>query len=259
MFAAPLAILLAGLILFVHGGGLPALTSSFFVYGTLGGLAQIAATALLVHLFSHKNFAVATAFTKTETVQTALFGLILLGDQLTLILTAAIGISLIGVVLISVPRAETSLKGLFNQKTLIGIVSGGLFGLSAVAYRGASLSITSDDVLLRAVITLAFVTTLQAVLVLIYLRSREPGETQRLFQKWRPAGLVGLTGMLGSLAWFTAFTLQNAAYVRAVGQIEVVFMIAASVLIFKEKVSGRELLGVCLVSLGILGLVVPIS
>ena len=28
-------------------------------------------------------------------------------------------------------------------------------------------------------------------------------------------GLVGLTGMLGSVGWFTAMTIQNAAYVRA--------------------------------------------
>ena len=61
--------------------------------------------------------------------------------------------------------------------------------------------------------------------------------------------------MLGSLAWFTAFTLQNAAHVRALGQVEVVFMFGASIFLFREKVTAREILGVLLVSAGILGLV----
>lgn len=61
--------------------------------------------------------------------------------------------------------------------------------------------------------------------------------------------------MLGSLAWFTAFTLQNAAHVRALGQIEVIFTLLASVYVFKERVTGREISGVVLVSLGILILV----
>ena len=76
-----------------------------------------------------------------------------------------------------------------------------------------------------------------------------------LFKQWRVAGLVGVAGMLGSLAWFTAFTLQNAAHVRALGQIEVIFMLAASILFFKERVTLREVAGVCLVSLGILVLI----
>jgi drug/metabolite transporter (DMT)-like permease len=56
---------------------------SFYAWGMVGGLAQIVATGLLIHLFSYTNFAVATAFTKTEPLQTALFGIVLLGDRLT--------------------------------------------------------------------------------------------------------------------------------------------------------------------------------
>ena len=43
-------------------------------------LAQIAATFLLVHLFSFRNFAVGTAYSRTEPAQAALFGLIFLGE-----------------------------------------------------------------------------------------------------------------------------------------------------------------------------------
>lgn len=255
VFAAPLAVLLLMSLLAVRAEPLPGAGPSFVIFGVAGGLCQIIATGLLIHLFSFRNFSVATAFTKTEPIQTALFGIVLLGDRLSPLSALAIMISLLGVVLISSPADREKDARLFDSKVWIGILSGGLFGLSAVAYRGASLSLDAGDVFLRASFTLAFVTSVQAVLMLAWLRWREAGQISKLLHHWRHAGLAGLVGMLGSLAWFTAFTLENAAHVRAVGQIEVVFMLGASFFVFKERVSGREVAGVLLVSAGILGLI----
>ena len=50
-------------------------------------------------------------------------------------------------------------------------------------------------------------------------------------------------------------TIQNAALVRALGQIELVFTIGASVLIFREKILRLELFGIALVIAGIIVLV----
>ena len=255
IFEAPLAILLAIVVVAMNARGLPSASFDFIGYGALGGLAQIAATGLLIHLFSYQNFSVATAYTKTEPIQTALFGIILLGEALSFEIALAIIVSLVGVILISIPAGELRAKGWVNKKAAIGILSGGLFGVSAVAYRGASLSLEFGDAFFRASVTLAFVTVLQSVVIFAWLRFREPGQTTLLFRQWRIAGLVGIVGMLGSLAWFTAFTLQNAAHVRALGQIEVIFMLAASILFFKERVTAREIAGVILVSLGVLALI----
>ena len=73
----------------------------------------------------------------------------------------------------------------------------------------------------------------------------------RVAAAWRPAFWVGLTGMLASAGWFTAVTLESAALVRAVGQIELLFTFAASIWFFKERVSPREVFGVAFVILGI--------
>ena len=61
--------------------------------------------------------------------------------------------------------------------------------------------------------------------------------------------------MGGSLCWFIAFTLQNAAYVRAVGQVELVFSALVSWLVFRERAGGRELAGIGMLGLSILLLV----
>lgn len=255
VFAAPLALILLGSVLLIRGQSAPTPGAHFAAYAMAGGLAQILATGLLIHLFSYQNFTVATAFTKTEPIQTAIFGIVLLGDQLSLPVALAIIVSLIGVALISIPRDRLKGQRLLDRKALIGIAAGGLFGLSAIAYRGASLSLPDGDAFLRAATTLAFVTSFQAIVILIFLRLREPGQITRLLKSWRIAAWVGLIGMLGSLAWFTAFTLRNAAHVRALGQVEVVFMIATSIFLFKEKISIREMAGVGLVFVGIFGLI----
>ena len=61
--------------------------------------------------------------------------------------------------------------------------------------------------------------------------------------------------MAGSLCWFIAFTLQNAAYVKAVGQIELVFSFLASTIFFKEKVSSREISGIVILCVAIVLLI----
>ena len=49
--------------------------------------------------------------------------------------------------------------------------------------------------------------------------------------------LVGISGGLASIGWFSAFTLQNATYVRALGQVELLFTFAVTLLFFREKIS----------------------
>ena len=82
----------------------------FWVYAAVGGATQIAATALLVYLFSFRNFAVGTTYSKTETVQAAIFGIVILGDPLTTGAVIAILISFIGVLAISAAKQATGFR-----------------------------------------------------------------------------------------------------------------------------------------------------
>ena len=88
---------------------------------------------------------------------------------------------------------------------------------------------------------------IQSAVMGVYLRWREPGELTRVLQQWRWAGAAGLAGALASMAWFTAFTLQNASYVRAVGQVELIFTFLAGVFFFREQVSRLEIAGIVLI------------
>ncbi|NKB72570.1 MAG: EamA family transporter [Candidatus Latescibacteria bacterium] len=254
-YGLPFALVYLAVVQQTSGTDLPQPTTRFWVFALLGGLTQILATALLVYLFSFRNFAVGTTYAKTETVQAAAFGLLILSDTLTLGSLAAILVSLAGVMAISAARQDFGLRSLFTswtQKTaLIGLCSGAFFGLSAVSYRSASLSL-EGGFLLQAAFTLAVVLSMQTLGMGLYLRWRQPGQFGAVLRQWKPAGLVGLSGMLGSVGWFTAMTLENAAHVKALGQVELVFTFIVSVLFFKERTNRTELVGILLVVGGIL-------
>lgn len=254
-YSMPFVVSLALGYLAYTGAPRPDLSGLFWIYALSGGLAQILATWCVVALFAQRNFAVGITFKKTEVIQTALVGFVILGDRITLAGSVTILIGLVGVLILSDNRIAGQGARLFNRAAMLGLASGAFFAISAVGYRGATLEIASNDVLLRALVTLAVVTTSQTFALVAWLVWRERGELGRVIAARRTAVWMGLTGMGGSLCWFTAFTMQNAAYVFVVGQIEVIFSLAASVLFFREKITAREILGITLLTLSIIGLV----
>jgi drug/metabolite transporter (DMT)-like permease len=256
LYSAPLVALVLALYLAGTQTALPALSLQFWLYGAAGGFAQILATVFVVRLFKERNFAVGITFKKTEVIQTVLVGLILLGESVALWAFAFISIGLIGVLLLS--KAPGGAGGLLSRASILGLASGIFFAVSGVCYRGASLQLDIAEPLLRAGLTLGAVTSLQLFAMSLWLRVFEAGEIARVWRARRKASLVGLTSMAGSFCWFTAFTLQNAAYVNALGQVELILSLLASVLVFKEKVTTRELVGMAVLGISILGLVLVV-
>jgi drug/metabolite transporter (DMT)-like permease len=238
----------------LHGiGGLasPAPNGLFLLYCVLGGLTQILFTVLLLWMFSFRSFAVGTTFSKLEVVMVAGLGAVILGDGLGPAAIVAVLVSAAGVVCLSLDRTRLGLgallSGLAEKPTLIGFACAACLGASVVFFRGGALALGHDNVAMAAGYTFAIAVVLQTLMMGAWIRWREPGEFTRIFRHWRWAAPVGVAGALGSICWFTAFTMQNAAYVRALGQIELVFTFLASVAVFRERVSRMEVTGIVLV------------
>jgi drug/metabolite transporter (DMT)-like permease len=252
LFAAPWAVVLVGVLALRDGAPLPEPTAPFLLWALVGALAQIVATFLLLDLFRHRNFAVGNTFAKTETVLAAIFGLVLLGDRIGPLPLVGILVSLAGVLLISAPPAG----GILNRSAATGIASGTSFALSAVAYRAAALSLPdAGGLLMRPAVTLACVLLIQTLVLTAFLGAREPRRVSTVLKNWRLGLLVGVAGMLASLAWFAAFSLVGAAQVKAVGQVELLFSYLTSHLAFRERPTRRETAGIALVAGGIIVLV----
>jgi drug/metabolite transporter (DMT)-like permease len=259
LYAAPFAVAYMLGIHVVGGAPFPTPNATFVVYVALGGLSQILFTFLLLWLFSFRNFAAGTTFSKTEVVQIAILGFLVLGDTLTWASGAAIALAALGVVVLSAAQTNVSMATLVTslgeKSTLIGLASGAFLGASVVFFRGAALSLGYDGFLMAAAYTLATAVVLQTVVMGLYLVWKESTTLKAVIVEWRWALAVGIAGVLASIGWFTAFTLENASYVRAVGQIELIFTFVASIFFFHEKTNRKEVLGILLVAAGIVLLI----
>ena len=258
-FGFPFALCFVAILHFGFGMPMPAWNGTFVFWAVVGAFAQIAGTQLLVHLFSFRNFTVGTAYSRTEPAQAALFGLLFLGETVSIGSLFAIAISVVGVMLISVAHGTVSWKSLitsvFSSTALIGLASGVGFGIAAVAYRAASLSLGGPNFMMQAAVTLAFVIVLQTVVMLVWMVLRDRAEIARIAAAWKPSLVVGAAGATASFGWFMAMTLQQAAYVKVLAQVEIIFTFLSTVFIFRETVTRIEIIGTVLIVAGVIILV----
>jgi len=234
------------------GYALPEADWQFFVFAALAGLSQITATVLLVFLFSLRNFAVGSTYARTEALLTAIVGALFFHEALAGAGWIAIAIGALGVVLINLARTgiggNNLLRRLFQPAAGVGLASGLGFAGASLFLRQASLSLGLDDWLYAAAVTLAMVLLIQTGVMSLYIVFRARDQLVAMKPNWRGCLFVGVTSVVGSAGWFTAMTLERAAYVKALGQVELLFTLALSVLFFKERSTPKELSGMALVA-----------
>lgn len=247
LFGFPFALLFLLGVLFAAGAQLPRPPAVYWPWVLDGALAQVAATALMLAAMRGRSFVVTIAYIKTEPVQVALFGLLLLGDAVTPFLALAILVATVGVVVMSLKEGA---GGGGPWPTLLGLAAGGTFGLSAVGFRGAILSLGLPSYLMAATFTLVIGLAMQSVLLSAYLWLREPKVLADIVHAWRPSLFAGFVGALASQFWFLALALATAASVRTLALVEVIFAQAISRFAFKQRTTGREAFGIALIVVG---------
>jgi len=257
LFGFPFSLIFLGLVLVATHDALPRPLLAFWPWLVVGTMAQIVATALMLAAMNLRSFVVATAYTKTEAIQAAVFGFIFLGDQLTLLKTIAILIATAGVVVTAIkPGGE---KGFSDIKpTLLGLGAAATFALSAVGYRGAILNVPGATFVTAASFTLVLGLFLQTVTLSGYLVAFDRKTMSAIFRLWKPSMLAGFMGAFASQFWFLSFALTAVANVRTLALIEVLFAQGISHYSFKQKATAREVAGIALIVVGV-GLLVAVQ
>jgi drug/metabolite transporter (DMT)-like permease len=249
VYGWPFAAVFLALAVGLGGSAVPAPTPAFLAYTAGGAVAQIAGTALLLAAMHGRSFSVATAFNKTEAVQVAIFGIVILGEHLTPVRGAAVAIATTGVVLAAV-RPGSSWNTADLKPASFGVASGGLFALASVGFRGGILELGNDAYYLRAATTLTWSLGIQTLLG-AYLAAFARPTLVGSFKLWRQSLLAGLLGACASQLWFLGFSLTAAANVRTLGLVEVLFAQGVSRRVFGQRATPRELCGITLVVAGV--------
>jgi drug/metabolite transporter (DMT)-like permease len=247
LFGFPFALLFLTGVLWATERGLPRPTLSFWPWVIDGALAQIAATALMLAAMGERSFVVTIAYIKTEPVQVALFGLIFLGEHLSLPLAVAILIATTGVIVMSLRPGVSGNR----RSMLLGVGGGSMFALSAIGYRGAILSLEEPNFVVAATFTVFVGLFLQAVLLTVYLLIRDRAVLVAIGRAWRPSLFAGFMGAVASQFWFLGFALTTAANVRTLALVEVLFAQMISSVVFRQRTTTREAAGIILVVIGI--------
>lgn len=254
-YGVPFAALWLALVCALTGLALPRITRGFFVWVTLGAASQIVATAALLRAMQARSFALGVAYSKTEILLVALFGLVFLGDALSVWAMLAVLLGTLGVLLLAPADPERPLRALLagwsTEAARWGLACGACFALAAVAFRGATQQTDATSPLLAAATTLLVAQLLQTLMLGGWLAARQPAVVRAVLRLWRPSLFAGFMGAAASAGWFTAFALTSAAHVRTLGLVELLFSYAISLKLFRERFTRRELAGMGLLAAGL--------
>lgn len=255
VYGAPVSLAAVGLLV-VGGAQIPSIAGRFWPLIAMGGIAQILGTVYLIKAFDERDFAIGTVFAKTEVIQVAIFSLILLGEPLRWGGWVGAAVCMVGVAALATRGRRLKIASLRDRAAIFGLLAGGLFGLASIGIRAATQALDGGSVVTRALLTLAVMNTIQTVVHGGYLVARDPEQIRLGFVHWRSSSIVGLLSVSGSAGWALALALENAAKVRTLGQVELLFAFAVSAVFLRDRHTRAEYLASALVALGVVLVVV---
>ena len=251
IYGLPFAVLFLIAALLIERTELPQITRNALGWSLLGAVCQIGGTALMLMVMGQRAFGVAYAYIKTEPVIVALLGVMLLGDHLPLLAWLAVVLVTTGVVIASVKPGEFGQLLGESRMILSGVAAGGLFGLSAIAFRGATGDLAQGDFVIRSLTVLVIAMSMQCLLLGLWLALRDREAFTGSLREWRGSLGAGFSGAVSSAFWFAAFALTAAANVRTLGLIELPMVALFSGRLTGKSVARHELLGLGIVMGGV--------
>ncbi len=243
----------------------PNINLQFVFYCLVTALMQVAGNIALLQTFKSKNFGIGIAFYKTETLQVLLLGLLFFGEKVSYLGIFGIILATIGVVFISGSALDGGVKkflqSLNNSAAISGLLCGLFFAISAFNLKFAAneLFALGYSEIKAPLIVLLWVIVIQNITFIgikIYqkrlqqdLASLSNSENKLAFLR------TSLLSFAGSVCWFSAFALGPVIYIKAIGQLELIFAIMASFFLLKEKINKIEGWGIALTATSVLLLI----
>jgi len=244
LFAPPIALIYLLLLYIFSNQDVPEFSLKFVLLVLLASVMQISATSLMVILFKQKNFSVGAGLAKSEALVAGVLGTVFFGSQLSLF--GWIGI-LVGAAAIFV-LSGGGRKGQLSIKTvIIGLACGTCFALTSLFVREAShlLNVPFPH---SAAWVLVWVLCIQTTLLVSYIAVKNRSTFIALKNNVKMTLATSIISCFGTICWFSAVSLHHVAYVKTLGQVEVLLTMLVATFWLKNKVQKHEILGLLLIA-----------
>ena len=244
LFAPPIALIYLLLLYIFSNQDIPEFSLKFVFLVLLASVMQISATSFMVILFKQKNFSVGAGLAKSEALVAGVLGTVFFGSQLSLF--GWIGI-LVGATAIFV-LSGGGRKGQLSLKTvIIGLACGTCFALTSLFVREAShlLNVPFPH---SAAWVLVWVLCIQTTLLVSYIAVKNRSTFIALKNNVKMTLATSIISCFGTICWFSAVSLHHVAYVKTLGQVEVLLTMLVAIFWLKNKVQKHEILGLLLIA-----------
>jgi drug/metabolite transporter (DMT)-like permease len=245
IFAPPIALVYLGVLYFFSKQVVPDFSANFALLVSLAAVLQIAATALMVVLFKQKNFSVGAGLAKSEALFAGVIGSLFFASHLSLL--GWLGI-IIGALAIFVLSGGGRRGGLSVQTAAIGLACGSCFALTSLFVREASLMLEVPFPHSAAWVLL-WVLCIQTFLLIVYISIKNRQTLVVLKQHSTLTLATSMTSCFGSICWFSAMAIQHVAYVKTLGQVEILFTMLIAAVWLKKPTQRYEIVGLLLIGL----------
>lgn len=261
LFGLPWAVLIL-VVLIALWGAPTKLSMTFWLWTAAAAVLQILATVQQTLLLGQRNLAIGVVYVKTEVVLVALVGSTpFFAQYLTALQWMAILVSVIGVVVITRAKLGDTSGSVWDLKSAwLGLSGGALLAATSLTLREGGLALIDDAAAegvslspaVAGMTTLVGLLVIQCVVVVTVMALRDASEFGRVTKRLQPMAFTGLLSALGSACWFIGYVLMSPALVKSVGQVEFFAAVILTYLLFKERPTRTEWVGMAFVLASIL-------
>jgi drug/metabolite transporter (DMT)-like permease len=244
LFAPPIALTYLVLLYTFSNQAIPEFTPKFILLVLFASVMQVSATALMVILFKQKNFSVGAGLAKSEALVAGVLGTVFFGSQLSLFGWIGIVVGAVAIFVLS----GGGRKGQLSLKTVvIGLACGTCFALTSLFVREAShlLNVPFPH---SAAWVLLWVLCIQTTLLITYIAVKNRSTFEVIKNNAKMTLITSIISCFGTICWFSAVSLQHVAYVKTLGQVEVLLTMLLATFWLKNKVQKHEVIGLLLIA-----------
>jgi|SRR5579859_7976041 len=237
-----------GLLSGLHFSGLP----TTFLYAFVSA---ILAEAFYFYVLSKGELSITGTVIGTYPLFVILFSAFINHEHLSLVQGFFIGLTILGIIILSLPKK-------LKEKTLVKATRNGaiLWALAGAIAVGLSDSLTKHAINQTSAGTFLFALAFAQIpvaIVYLFLEKQSLSQFAKIFHHFKNyqfAAYGGLLNIVNVLCLFLAFQFTLASIASPIGASYPSMMILFAVLFLKEKIAKKDLLGLVITIIGVIGI-----